>query len=191
MSPDTEKICHLLAFVWILYESFLMKFLENLVSSLGFHQPKKKKQAVSVLDHWNRKDKACSFLGSGVLPPIRKLLAFIARKAAKEGKGLRSWSHLFFWCHFVLTKSSTSFSDFIFFWAWLFVFISKNLQYWQIFACCIGVRFLQTSCECGCAQPYGDQLIPVEYFERLQFQTSQQKVRCFQAMSSKNTYTSD
>lgn len=42
MSPDTEKICHLLAFVWILYESFLMKFLENLVSSLGFHQPKKK-----------------------------------------------------------------------------------------------------------------------------------------------------
>lgn len=125
---------------------------------IGISSTKKKKQVVSVLDHWNRKDKACSFLGSGVLPPIRKLLAFIARKAAKEGKGLRSWSHLFFWCHFVLTKSSTSFSDFIFFWAWLFVFISKNLQYWQIFACCIGVRFLQTSCECGCAQPYGDQL---------------------------------
>ena len=61
-----------------------MKFLENLVSSLGFHQPKFRCWIIGTA----RIRLAVSF-GSGVL-------AFIAGKAAKEGICLRSWSHPFF-----------------------------------------------------------------------------------------------
>ena len=93
-----------------------MKFLENLVSSLAFHQPKFRCWIIGTA----RIRLAVSF-GSGVL-------AFIAGKAAKEGICFEVMVPIFF----VLPRSCLPslplfFSDLIFLGAWLFVFISKKL----------------------------------------------------------------